>query len=165
MSCGAAEGSVSFRLAAPADFPAVNRLAAQVHALHAEARPDVFLPADAPYEAEGFASLLSDPMTSVYVAELDGAVVGYAVLEYYTTRRLKILRPRQLCSIEDLCVDAAVRRQGIGRAFFAFLRRTAARRGAQSLELTVWDFNREAQAFYASLGMRCRARKLELELR
>ena len=165
MSCVPVGRAAAFRLAQTTDFPAVNRLAAQVHALHAEARPDVFSPSDAPYDAEGFASLLSDPMSSVYVAERDGAVVGYAVLAYYGTRRLAVLRPRQLCSVEDFCVDAAVRRQGIGSAFFAFLRRTAARRGAQSLELTVWEFNRQAQAFYEAQGLRCRARKLELALR
>lgn len=36
--------------------------------------------------------------------------------------------------------------------------------GAQSLQLTVWEFNKDALAFYTSLGMHTRNRRLELDV-
>ena len=55
--------------------------------------------------------------------------------------------------IDLLVVDAAHRRQGIGRKMFAEVERQARRAGAQKVELTVWSHNKIAQQAYAAYGM------------
>ena len=54
--------------------------------------------------------------------------------------------------MEDLVVHPNAQRTGVGRALFEETHRLAAARGAVSLELKVWTFNRNAQEFYGRNG-------------
>lgn len=156
--------TVQFRAYSAPDFPAVNALAAQVHALHAAARPDIFAPSDAPYTVQDSREWQRDPGVSVFVAEGEGQILAYAVLQYSKSRSLPILRRRTVCCLEDFCVDQSVRRSGIGRRFFTFLETQAVKRGADTLELTVWAFNQAALDFYKAVGMTPRAFRMEKKL-
>ena len=90
--------------------------------------------------------------------------VGYAVLELYSTHNRRILRQRMICSIEDFCIHRDWKRRGYGRLLFEAVLALARRSNANSLELTVWEFNRDALAFYQAMGMKGKNRRLELIL-
>lgn len=152
------------RKATPEDFPAIALLSGQVHQLHQEARDDIFVPADSPYTEKEYRELLSSPATVVLLAQEGEEPVGYAVLELYSTHNRRILRQRLICSIEDFCVHKDWKRQGYGRLLFEAVLALARRSNANSLELTVWDFNRDALAFYQAMGMKGKNRRLELAL-
>ena len=81
-------------------------------------------------------------------AQADGTLVGLA-----TVHRLVVLhRPRPVGRITALVVDAAVRRQGIGRALVAAAEETLARAGCGLLEITSHLRRVDAHAFYERLG-------------
>lgn len=103
------------------DYESVDRLMAQVHALHVVGRPDRYHP-----------SLLAVEERTAY--------------------------------LEDLCVSEPFRRRGIGRMLFETASARAKERGAQRMDLKVWEFNEPARKFYASLGMSTQCRILEKEL-
>lgn len=155
---------MEIRKAVPEDYPAIRLLSGQVHQLHEQARGDIFLPAESSYTQKEYQELLTAPATAVLLAEEEGQPVGYAVLELYGPHNRRILRQRLICSIEDFCIHSAWKRRGYGRQLFEEIVALARRSGADTLELTVWDFNRDALYFYQAMGMKPKNHRLEFFL-
>jgi 8-oxo-dGTP diphosphatase len=82
----------------------------------------------------------------VLVAECDGEVVGFLVLSVVSA--LTGLR----AWIDDVAVDPARRRQGIGRALVEAAIQRASRRGATDLYLDTGRGNPDARDFYLACG-------------
>jgi len=79
-------------------------------------------------------------------------------------RSIQILRTMTLAYIDDFCVKASKQKNGIGRLLFDYVVSYAKSEGALSLQLIVWEFNKDAIKFYESLGMTVRNRRMELNL-
>ena len=87
---------------------------------------------------------------SVVLAELDGAVVGYAMFHpAYNSD----VAARELWLV-DLFVVRAARGQGVGRALLAWVAAEAVRRGAATLSWAVQSSNVRARGFYERIGAR-----------
>src|SRR5437868_6892673 len=100
--------SVSLRVATPADIPAITRIYA--HAVKHGTASFEIEPPDEP-EMTRRQRALFDGGYPYLVAELDGAIAGYAYAGVYRTR------PAYRFSVEDsIYIDPAVHRRGIGRA-------------------------------------------------
>ena len=82
----------------------------------------------------------------VLAARAEGRVVGVAVLAY----RLSISAAGLFASIEDLYVEPAARRRGVGRALLEAVGESCAASGVSYVEAQVED--EEAAAFYAAVG-------------
>jgi GNAT superfamily N-acetyltransferase len=88
------------------------------------------------------------PYAEVVVAEVDGRLVGLALFFHnYST-----FRTAPGLWLEDLFVEPAHRRHGIGAALLAHVARVAAERGCARLEWSVLDWNAPAIAFYERQG-------------
>jgi 8-oxo-dGTP diphosphatase len=124
-----------------------------------QARPDdeggvlallPLIPAHADMNADGLraASLRFRESTAldVLVAEHDAHVVGFLVLSFVPT--LTGLR----AWIDDMAVDPARRRQGIGRALVEAAIQRASRRGATHLFMDTSRGNPDARDFYRACG-------------
>ena len=70
--------NLTIRRASAADIPALDKLLYQVHKVHSDLRPDLFRQDTKKYTDEELESIVSDAATPVFVAERDGAVLGYA---------------------------------------------------------------------------------------
>ena len=105
---------ILIRPAAESDIPRLEALLYQVHGLHAEGRPDLFIPGCKKYTAEQLRGLLADTVnTPIFAATLEGELVGYC----FCVRQVQTAASMQKIStlyIDDLCVDAAMRGRGIG---------------------------------------------------
>ena len=66
------------QLATPSDHAAINELARQIHELHSGWRPDIFCAAEELYPQERFDECIAN--RQLYVAKIEGNVVGYALL-------------------------------------------------------------------------------------
>src|SRR5215216_5011297 len=86
----------------------------------------------------------------VYMAELDGRSVAYAI----TCETYSSFLALPTLYLEDLFVLPDARRHGIGRAMFRYLATEAVRRGCGRMEWMVLDWNRLAIDFYEKLGAR-----------
>ena len=82
------------------------------------------------------------------VAEREGAVVGFAL--YFFNYSTFLCRPG--IYLEDLYVQPAQRRRGVGLALLTELARRAHARGCGRLEWAVLDWNAPSIAFYRQLG-------------
>jgi GNAT superfamily N-acetyltransferase len=85
-----------------------------------------------------------------FLAELDAAVVGYAIIfeTYSTFLALPTLY------LEDLFVRPDARGQGVGKALFEHCRAEAHRRGCGRMEWAVLNWNTPAIKFYERYGAR-----------
>jgi GNAT superfamily N-acetyltransferase len=90
------------------------------------------------------------PVASCHVAELDGAVVGFAL--WYVT--FSTWKGRPGLWLEDLFVRPSARGSGLGKALLQELARVCIDRGYARFEWWVLDWNVDAQGFYRSLGAR-----------
>ena len=97
-------------------------------------------------------------------AETNGRAVGLCALQWRASSPLPLLQRRTYAFIDDLCVDEAFRRRGIGRLLMSAATLYARGRGLKSVELNVWSFNESAIRFYESLGMTCQRLQMEWRL-
>ena len=145
---------IRYRLATPADGPALNAMARQswVETFGAQytAEDLAAFMADA-YGPEGaLIRSLSDPQVAIRLAEGDNGIAGYATIApnrlpapdaepgAQDVRQLYVLRPWQ--------------GSGVAAQLMAWAIGTARERGAPALYLSVWEENGRARRFYQRHG-------------
>jgi L-amino acid N-acyltransferase YncA len=89
-----------------------------------------------------------NPAAESMVAEQEGKVVGYAL--WFRTFSTFLARPGIF--LEDVYVQPAHRKKGIGKAFLKRLAALAVERGYGRVEWIVLDWNEPSIGFYKSLG-------------
>ena len=146
----------------PEDFPAVSAMMDDLHALHVAGRPDLYVPMSPIYPENVYLEKLADPAMLCLLAEVEGAPAGLCFVEM---RRRTCMRNIPSAYVDDMYVTPAFRRQGVATALFREAEKQAREKGAVRLDLMVWNFNREALAFYESLGMKPQRYILELPLK
>lgn len=90
----------------------------------------------------------TNPAAEALVALIDGKVVGYAL--WFRTFSTFLALPGIF--LEDLYVQPAHRRKGIGKAILKHLAAVTVERGYGRLEWSVLDWNAPSIEFYKSLG-------------
>ncbi|GAA3696403.1 GNAT family N-acetyltransferase [Nonomuraea antimicrobica] len=125
-----------------------------VHALHVEARPDVFRTAasETGELAAIFASFLAGDDTLAYVAEVRGRPAGYVTAVVHRRPGDEMTRARSFVSVEHLAVDPGVARGGVGTALVEAVRTAGREAGCTAVLTDVWDFNQTALDFFEGLG-------------
>jgi len=68
--------------------------------------------------------------------------------------------PRRWLQVDNVAVLRAYRGMGIGRALMDEAHAWARAQGLADVELTVWEFNQDAIAFYEALGYTTIVRRL-----
>ncbi|WP_211748551.1 GNAT family N-acetyltransferase [Paenibacillus sp. Marseille-Q4541] len=155
----------TIRIASSGDYHQISRLVAQIQAIHAETRPDIFNIDPCPLKSDYYQKLLQDPQSKVFVAEHEGTIIAYAIIRIHVAPQRSIYRNRKFISVDDLCVDEAFRGLGTGRHLLEYIFHYAKENGSESVELGVLEFNTEAIRFYESMGMQTRSRRMEIRLK
>ena len=155
---------ITIRSANESDIPRLEDLLYQVHGLHAEGRPDLFIPGCKKYTADQLRGLLADTEnTPIFAAVLDGVLVGYC----FCVRQVQTAASMQKIAtlyIDDLCVDAAMRGRGIGKVLYDYAVEYAKEKGYYNLTLNVWACNPSAMRFYEKCGLSVQKVGMELVL-
>ncbi|WP_225747642.1 GNAT family N-acetyltransferase [Eikenella sp. Marseille-P7795] len=142
------------RPAQTADAERIGELLYQVHAVHAQARPDLYRAGARKYFDEEVRALIADENQPVFVYQDEsGKVQGYAVCQFQVACGDVSLVDRKVLYLDDLCVDASQRGKKIGEQLYHYLLEFARAQGCHSLTLNVMHGNDGAERFYRRLGM------------
>ena len=148
-------------LARESDWEAVNRLAVQVHDLHAGWRPDIYFHVDMPYPMEPFLEDIAG--RRVFVARIGGQIAGYVKISVMDKGGSGVFRLKQL-RLDAICVDEALRGQGIGRQIVTDVHALAKAFGCREILLGVHPENDAAVAFYQKCGFRIRTINMDMKV-
>ena len=133
------------------DYKGVDRLMAQVHKIHVDGRPDLYVDVDHIYSMEQFREMVENEDMISVVAEIDERIIGIC---FVSMRARTCMVKRRTAYMDDLCVDDSYRGKGIGKQLYEYVKKRAKEMGAERLDLMVWDFNENARKFYESMGMK-----------
>ena len=140
------------REATPADSAVLARLNTHVQDVHLAQRPEHFTATDPTATSEWFGRRLEEPGAHAWIAEVDERAVGYVLALRRQSQGNPFTRARTWFEIDQLAVDPAVRRRGIGRALLRAALAHAREEGLP-VEATSWAFNDRTHALFASLGL------------
>ncbi len=146
------------------DLDRVNELRREVNDLHVAGKPDVFKPGFCDELRDYIHVIRADPQKRIVVAELNGQICGFAVLNHIVRPENPFMYERDFLDIDEFGVDENFRRQGVASAMIRFIREYAKENGFRRLELNMWEFNRDALAFYEAAEFRTYRRYMEIFL-
>lgn len=149
------------RFARKEDYEAINALRAPVCALHSNGYPALFKPVFAKDHQERVLKMMEDPEQDVLVAEENGQLLGFAMVEYIKREETNSMYAVHEAHIVEIGADETSQGKGIGAALIQAVKDAAKVRGCRSVQLDVWEFNKSALRFYEKLGFVTLRRKME----
>ena len=154
------------RKAEEKDILKIMELLGQVLQIHADIRPDIFIPGTTKYTEEELKALLKEEEKPIYVAVNDEDVcIGYAFCQIQEQPFSNNMVPFKSLFIDDLCVDQQIRGQHIGENLFEYVKSEARKLNCYEVTLNVWTGNTSAEKFYEKMGMRTKERQMEYILK
>lgn len=153
---------MKIRRATEKDIPELIDLLKQVLQIHADIRPDIFIPGTTKYTRDELAEMLKDESKPVYVAVDEQEICrGYAFCQLREQPFSTNMVPFTSFFIDDLCVDEKARGRHIGEQLFEYIKGEAKRQGCYEITLNVWAGNTSAERFYEKMGMKTKKRQME----
>lgn len=153
---------MTIRRANEKDIPRIIDLLGQVLEIHAEIRPDIFIPGTTKYTDAELSEMLKDDLKPIYVAvDENDTCIGYAFCQIQKQPFSNNMVQFKSLFIDDLCVDKNTRGQHIGEKLFEHVKSEAKRLGCYEVTLNVWAGNTSAEKFYEKMGLKTKERQLE----
>ena len=143
----------TIRQATEDDFDELLEVLAEGDAFHSDALPRMFRRSSGlnhpwDYIEQG----INSENDALLVAESDGELIGAIRLSVNETMPHPILVPRRYVQVHEITVKERFRHAGVGKALMEKGHQWAASKGIHEIELTVWEFNKDAIALYEKLG-------------
>ena len=135
---------MKIRTATKEDIPAMAELLHQLFSIEADFTPDFAL------QSLGLEMLLDRETAELFVAEIDGQVVGMCTAQVIVSTATG----KEVAAVEDVVIDIDHRGQGIGSSLLLHLEDWAARRDLGRLQLLADRDNAPALGFYRRQGWR-----------
>lgn len=142
------------------DIAQIEGLLYQVHQVHAELRPDLFLAGGKKYTTQELEIILTHPTTPVFVAVEEGIILGYAFCILQTVQK-EMLTAIKTLYLDDLCVGQATRGKRVGTQLYDYVVDYAKQQGCYNLTFNVWEGNHAAEKFYQKRGMKVQKTVME----
>ena len=153
---------MTIRKATENDIPKIIGLLGQVLQIHADIRPDIFIPGTTKYTNEELSQMLKDETNPIYIAADENDVcAGYAFCQLREQPFSNNMVQFKSFFIDDLCVDKNTRGQHIGEKLFEHVKSEAKKMGCYEVTLNVWAGNTPAEKFYEKMGLKTKERQLE----
>ncbi len=158
--------TISVRKATTGDYNSLCELFDEIDALHRDNLPHVFQkPSGVAREQVYYLGLIADENVGLFVAEAGGKLVGFVHAIIRDTPAFPVFVPRRYAIVDGIGVKSEFQNHGIGRTLMDEMQEWAIAKGATSIELNVYEFNKTAISFYERLGYRTFSRKMSKELK
>ncbi len=141
--------NVAIEIPKVTNFKRVNELAKQVHELHVNWNPDLFLSVNEVISKECFEEMIQ--AKEIFVAKVQDEIVGYITFNI-KEKNNPSMRYRKQLQIEAICVDEKNRGKGIGTELLEYVRKFGKENNCTDLYLTVNQENENAIKVYEKFG-------------
>lgn len=131
------------------DFVSIFSL---VEETHREALPRKYQKPEILFTQEEFLSLIQDQATKIFMAKDWDLNIGFILVFKKQALQKPVLRKREYIEVDTLCISPSHRKQWIGKLLLDEVEKRAQENNINDIQLTVWDFNKEAKAFYEKNG-------------
>ena len=155
---------VIVRRATVKDIPFLLALLSQVLEVHASIKPDYFVSGYTKYNSTELEDILDDESKRVYVADINGAAVGYAFCDIKEMPAKPFVQHFKYMYIDDICIDSNFRGKGVATKIFEHVKEEARALGCRDITLNVWTGNQRAFAFYQKMGMKPQKTTMEIKV-
>ena len=153
------------RAAQPRDLEGVYVIFSLADQLHRQAHPEIFKEADDPDDIKDYLlTSIQAGEAALFVAENEAGILGAVIAWERQAPEIPMLVPRRYLSVDNLVVAEGFRRLGVGEALMERVHLWAKDRGLKEVQLTVWDFNEGARAFYQRLDYEMLHHRMRKEL-
>ena len=132
------------------DYDAVDTLMQQLHKIHVNGRPDLYVEMEHPYSKEELTEKIYNKEVITLAAEEEDRIVGLCIV---VIKHRSGMVNMKTAYVDDLVVDQSYQHRGIAKSLFQKAEERAKALGAERMDLTVWSFNENALKFYQSIGM------------
>lgn len=136
------------------DFNKVNELAKQVHELHVNWRPDLFLSVDEVISKENFEEMIE--AKEIFIAKIQDKIIGYITFNI-KEKNNPSMRYRKQLQIEAICVDEQARGKGIGTQLLKHVKQYGKENDCTDIYLTVNEENESAIRIYEEFGFKVKS--------
>ena len=143
---------INVRQADRSDAELLSQLNRFVQELHFTRMPQRFKPPETGAIAEWFRSMMENPAARAWIAEAEGAAVGYIIAVTHDRPETPFCFRRVYCEIDQIAVSPEFRKEGVAKALVERVLAEARSSGIQDIELNSWSFNTEAHDAFAALG-------------
>ena len=143
------------------DYKSVNKLAIQIHEIHVNWRPDLFISVEEVISKERFEELILN--NQIFVAKIENEIVGYVTFNIREKENLS-MRYRKQLNIDAICIDENHRGKGIGTKLLEHIKEFAIENNCTDLYLTVNEENEGAIKVYEKFGMKVKSIAYSMEL-
>ena len=156
---------VNIRKATAEDYNALCELFDAVDALHRANLPHLFQKPNGPArEPAYYGGLIADENVGLFVAETGEKLVGFVHAVIRDAPAIPVFVPRRYAIVDSIGVKLGFQNHGMGRMLMDTVHEWAMAKGATSIELNVYEFNKAALAFYERLGYETLSRKMSKAL-
>ena len=141
------------RPAAETDYHGLEILFEEIDAYHRNALPRVFRKPEGSWRTPNFLlDVLADPNAVIFAAGCGNQIIGLLYAYIRVTPEIPIRVPCGVGEVDQLVAMERYRRCGVGKALMERAHQWAGEMRLDRLELSVWNFNTGALAFYRALG-------------
>ncbi len=140
------------------DYDAHQKLMNQLHTLHVDSRPDIFVPFVG-ITVEKFKEFLEDNSHIFLALEHEESVIGICEVRLPND---KLSSKRAI--IEVISIEEKYMNKGYGTKFVEAVETVLRKKDIDRIELNVWKFNEAAIHFYEKLGFSIQRMGLEKRL-
>ena len=156
----------SVRKATADDYNSICELFLEGDALHRGNLPHIFQTSNgAVREQDYYLELIADENVALLVAEADKDLVGFVHAIVRDAPAFPVFVPRRYAVVDAVGVRPKFQNHGIGRILMEQMQEWASAKGATSIELNVYEFNKTAISFYERLGYRTFSRKMSKDIK
>ena len=136
------------------DFNRINELAKQVHELHVNWRPDLFLSVEEVISKENFEKMIQ--AKEIFVAKIEDEIAGYITFNIKEKNNPN-MRYRKQLQIEAICIDEKNRGKGIGTQLLKHVKQYGKENDCTDIYLTVNEENVSAIKMYEEFGFKVKS--------
>ena len=140
------------RSIAPADIPLILPLVRQVPALHVADMPARYWPQQDADALTAFYQDRLDQGQTILIDDRDGVAAGFALFLVKNLPENLFRRAETLGHLDQICVDKAFRRQGVGKALINEMIGRLRAKDIARWSADYWVFNTASAALMASCG-------------